>query len=78
METLESLKNYLADRPTVAFLALSLLALWYMFRKYDKAQAAHLATLLEIAPLADKLCYVISKIKKGKKEICSSNDGGDQ
>ena len=75
METLESLKNYLADRPTVAFLALSLLALWYMFRKYDKAQAAHLATLSQIAPLADKLCHVIGKVKKQMGNNGSSGGG---
>lgn len=73
METLESFKNYLADRPTVAFLALALTALWYMFRKYDKAQAAHLATLSQIAPLADKLCHVINRIRKKGK---SCNNGG--
>lgn len=58
------LKDYLADRPTVAFLAITLVALYYMFRKYDAAQDAHLQTLTKIAPLAEKLARVISKVKK--------------
>lgn len=64
MEFLERFKDYLADRPETAFLALALIAVYYLFRKYDKAQIAHLKTLAQIAPLADKLCYVISKVKK--------------
>jgi len=64
VEVLVQLKDYLADRPETAFLALTLVALFYMFRKYDKAREAHLVTLSSIAPLADKLCYIISKVKK--------------
>ena len=64
MDFLTRFKDYLADRPETAFLALSLVAVYYLFRKYDKAQAAHMKTLSLIAPLADKLARIIDKVKK--------------
>jgi len=66
MQLLIDFKEYLADRPETAFLALTLVALFYMFRKYDQAQQNHLATLSRIAPLADRLARVIDKVKKKK------------
>jgi hypothetical protein len=64
VQFLTDFKEYLGDRPETAIAALALLAVWYLFRKYDKAQLAHMATLSKVAPLAEKLCAVIDKLKK--------------
>lgn len=67
METLNALKEYLADRPEIAFLALTLVALAFMFRKYDRARGEHIKVVSQLAPLADKLCRVIEQIQAFKR-----------
>lgn len=64
MHLLVALKDYLSDRPETAFLAITLVSLFYLFRKYERAQSDHIETLMKVAPLADQLCRVISKIRK--------------
>ncbi len=62
MELLERLKDYLADRPEAAFLALTLVALFYMFRKYDQSQLARIEMTQVLAPLTAKLCRAVEHI----------------
>ncbi len=76
MVLLVQLKDYLADRPETAFLALTLVALFYMFRKYDKAQNARIEMVGELAPLTDKLCRAVEHI--GKLNGRKSNGEGSQ
>ena len=64
MGFLESLKNFLAEKPEYAFLALAIVAIVILFRKLDKSNLAHLKTLAQVAPLADRLCYLVTKLKK--------------
>ena len=73
-EFLEQLKNYLADRPEVAFLALTVVGIVYLFKKYDKAKDQHLTTLSKVAPLADKLCMVIGNVKRQSESLDSEDD----
>jgi len=60
LDFLASLKNFLADRPTVAFLALSLATNALLFRLYVREKDAHLATVLEWLPLAEKLTRMLA------------------
>lgn len=62
MQTLVAFKNYLADRPEFAFLALSLVAVFVLFRMYVKARDSHVETLRTIIPLTEKLCRLIGRI----------------
>lgn len=64
MRLLIALKDYLSDRPETAFLAITLLSLFYLFQKYERAQAAHIETLSKVAPLAEQLCRVIARIRR--------------
>lgn len=63
MGLLTGMKNFLSDRPLFAILALLIVSLAYLFRKYDRAQQAHLETLSKIAPLVEKLVRVVNKAK---------------
>lgn len=62
MQTLVQLKDYLSDRPEVAFLSLALFAVVVLFRMYVKERDRHVATLKELVPLADKLCRLVGRI----------------
>jgi hypothetical protein len=60
VELLSSLKNFLADRPEFAFLALSLGTNVVLFKLYVREKDAHLATVLEWLPLAEKLTNILA------------------
>ena len=62
MEQLSQFKDYLADRPTVAFLALALVALVVLFRKLERARLEQVAMVKQLVPLTDKLCRLIERI----------------
>ena len=62
LELMISLKNFLADRPEFAFLALSLATNALLFRMYVKEKDDHLATVLEWLPLAEKLTAMLSAV----------------
>ncbi len=59
---LTALKEFLADRTTFAFLAVSLATNAVLFRLYVKEKDAHLATVLAWLPLADKLVHMLSAV----------------
>lgn len=62
MESLVAFKDYLTDRPETAILALSLLANFYLFRKYDQAKVEQVKMVELLAPLTDKLCRMIERV----------------
>jgi len=62
MQTLYAFKDYLADRPTVAFLAIALFSIVVLFRKLERAQQEKVAMVRQLAPLTDKLCRLIERI----------------
>lgn len=70
--SLVSFKDYLADRPETAFLALSLMAIVYLHRGWMAARDAHQATLERWLPVAEKLSTMVStmatKSTRAKKE----------
>ena len=63
MDFLDRLKDYLADRPETAFLAISLFVCAYLFRKYDRARDRHIEILETIVPLAENLRKMITRIR---------------
>lgn len=74
LDTLTKLKDFLADRPEWAFLAIALLSLAFVFRLFLKAKNdhlkekdAHLATALKIVPLAEKLLAIVDAAKAASR-----------
>lgn len=61
IDTLNSWKNFLADRPEYAFLTLSVLGNIVLFRLLMKAKDAHITLALQLAPLAERLLAIIQK-----------------
>jgi len=57
---LEQLKNFLEDRPSWAFLALSLAANLALFRLLLKAKDKQLALVVQWLPLADKMTTLVT------------------
>ncbi|HUW47347.1 MAG TPA: hypothetical protein VMW36_01215 [Patescibacteria group bacterium] len=68
MSILVSLKDYLADRPETAFLALTLCALFYMFKKYDASVKAQIKMAFTLAPLVEKLVVMVSEDENPEDE----------
>lgn len=60
LEYLISLKEFLATRPEIAFLALSLSTNAYLFRIYVKARDEHFATVITWLPVADRMMNLVS------------------
>ncbi len=63
MNFLNQFKDYLADRPETAFLAISLFVCVFLFRKYDKARDRHIEILETIVPLAENLRKMVGRIQ---------------
>ena len=67
-----SLKNYLADRPEFAFLALSLMTNVYLHRGWMAARDAHQAALERWLPVAERMNAMIAtmatKATRARKE----------
>lgn len=60
IESLTQLKDFLEDRPSWAFLALSLSCNGYLFRKLEKARAAHMNTVTKWLPMVEQLARVVN------------------
>lgn len=59
IENLNKLKDFLADRPEWAFLAISLTVNAYLFRLLLKAKDAHFATVERWLPVAERLASLV-------------------
>lgn len=64
MESLDSLVQALSNHPSTALLAISLLALAYMYKEQREREKAHLDTAMQIAPLATKLTDAIGSLER--------------
>lgn len=60
IELLNQLKDFLADRPAWAFLALSLVTNGYLFILLQRAQAERLEDMRKWLPVASKLGDLVS------------------
>lgn len=79
IELLGQLKKFLADQPTVAFLAISLGVNAVLFRLYVKEKDAHLSTVLEWLPLAEKLTNIFATVaNKARGRIDRPRDPKEQ
>lgn len=58
-ETLDRLKNFLADRPEWAFLAISLTVNVALFRLLMRAHQEQLATMERVLPVVDQLTTLV-------------------
>ena len=82
LQLLEGLKNFLADRPDTAFLAISLFVNAFLFKAYAKARDEHTKSLESLLPLAASLSEMLkaaaakSKLKaRGYPPMVSSDSG---
>lgn len=57
---LEQLKNYLADRPETAMLAMCVVTIVYLHRGWMSERDAHMQTYVRWMPLAEKMAAMIS------------------
>jgi hypothetical protein len=62
MHLLEGLKEFLADKPGFAIAAVLLIALWRLFKKYDKIREEQIEMNKQTAVLADKMCRTIRRV----------------
>lgn len=76
---LEQLKNYFADRPETAMLALCVMTIAFLFNKLQSEKAAllaekdsHRATVMQWLPVAEKMSNMLSvmatKTTRSRKE----------
>jgi len=72
MSTLETLKNFLADRPEYAFLAFTLAAIAVLWRAYRNAEEEKLEIALKILPLADKLQVMLQRVAERRGRSSST------
>ena len=59
MDFLREMKDFLADRPEWAFLAISLFVNAVLFRMYVKARNAHFQTIERWLPVAEQLTVML-------------------
>lgn len=65
---LNQMKAFLADRPEWAFLAITLLVCYQLFRSLMNEKDAHLETVKQIVPLADKLVVMLERATKARAQ----------
>lgn len=76
MEALISLKNFLADRPEVALLAISLLTNATLLGLYIRSRDTHDKTLRMILPLATRLSDLLALAANKAKARAPAGDSG--
>lgn len=69
LDVLTWLKSFLIDRPEYAFLSLSIMANVYLLRALLREKDKHLETVLQYAPLADKLTTMLQAAARKRRSV---------